>query len=76
MTFLKKNIENSPCNKQVKMMQKVCKRMNPTRRPGNKQINSICKNATNELKQCVSMTKRNYDYMGFWTRFDGTDNPL
>lgn len=54
----------------------MCKRMNTTRRPGNRQINSICRNATNELKSCVSMTKRSYDYMGFWTRFDGSDNPL
>lgn len=57
-------------------MQKLCKRARSTSRPGNRQINSICRNATNELRQCVSMTKNGYDYMDFWTKYDGNNVPL
>lgn len=76
MTFLKKNIERSPCKKQIKMMQKMCRRLNITARPGNAQLNSICTNATRELRQCVAMTKGNYDYMDFWMKYDGQNSPI
>ena len=74
MTFLKKNIESSPCTKQLRMMTKLCRRM-PSKRPDNLKINTICKGATNELRRCVQGTKDIYDYMSFWTTYDGQTAP-
>eukprot|EP01084_Bolivina_argentea_P087965 158809_1 len=72
MTFLKQNIDKSPCKKQLRMMRRMCFKMNKTKRPQNERINSICANATNELRNCVQGSKHIYDYMDFWRKYDGT----
>ena len=77
MTFLKTNIERSPCQKHMKMMKKVCRQKGGlTKRPGNAQINSICSGAMKQLKQCVQETKDGYMYMDFWRKYDGTKAPM